>query len=83
MVENKKGEGKITKDMTLGEIITGFPETVEVMLKNGLHCVGCHVAAYETLEQGAKAHDMSDKDIEKMLEEMNDIVKNIKEKGKK
>jgi len=79
------GEKKrmVTKDMTLGEIITEFPETVEVMLRNGLHCVGCHVAAYETLEQGAKAHGMSDKDIEKMLEEMNDIVKNIKEKGKK
>lgn len=82
MVENRKGEGKITKDMTLSEIITEFPETVEVMLKNGLHCVGCHVAAYETLEQGAKAHGMSDKDLEKMLEDMNDIVKNIKEKGK-
>ena len=82
MGENKKGKRMVTRDMTLGEIITEFPEAVEVMLKNGLHCVGCHVAAYETLEQGAKAHGMSDKDIEKMLEEMNDIVKNIKKKGK-
>ena len=79
MAEKKR----ITKGMTLGEIITEYPEAVEIMLKNGLHCVGCHVAAYETLEQGAKAHGMSDKQIEVMLNEMNELVKNIKEKSKK
>ncbi len=81
----KKAErkGKVTKDMTLGEIIKEYPETVEVMLKRGLHCVGCHVAAWETLEQGAKAHGMSEKDIESMLSEMNKLVKNIKKESKK
>lgn len=74
---------KITRGMTLGEIIKEYPETVEVMLKRGLHCVGCHIAAWETLEQGAKAHGMSDKDIESMLKEMNGVVKNIKEESKK
>ena len=83
--ENKteKGSGaKITKDMTLGDIISRYPKTAEIMMKRGLHCVGCHVAAFETLEQGAKAHGMSDKDIETMLKEMNDLVRNIKEEGK-
>lgn len=74
---------KITKGMTLEEIIKEYPETVDVMLKRGLHCVGCHVAAWETLEQGAKAHGMSDKNIESMLKEMNGVVKNIKEESKK
>ncbi len=81
----KKAEkkGKVTKDMTLGDIIKEYPETVEVMLKRGLHCVGCHVAAWETLEQGAKAHGMSEKEIESMLSEMNNLVKNIKKESKK
>lgn len=81
----KKAEkkGKVTKDMTLGDIIKKYPETVEVMLKRGLHCVGCHVAAWETLEQGAKAHGMSEKEIESMLSEMNNLVKNIKKGNKK
>ncbi len=68
--------------MTLGDIISRYPKTAEIMMKRGLHCVGCHVAAFETLEQGAKAHGMSDKDIETMLKEMNDLVRNIKEEGK-
>lgn len=85
MTNDIKGskEGEITKGMTLGEIITKYPEVVDIMMKRGLHCVGCHVAAYETLEQGAKAHGMSDKDVESMINEMNELVKNLKENGKK
>ena len=84
MVKDAKNgkENKITKDMTLGDIISRYPETAGVMMKRGLHCVGCHVAAFETLEQGAKAHGMSDNDIESMLKEMNNLVKNIKEERK-
>ena len=66
---------KITKDMTLGEVITKHPEAARVMLKYGLHCVGCHVAAFETVEQGAKAHDMDKKQTDKMLKEMNEVIK--------
>lgn len=73
----------ITKEMTLGEIVAEYPEAVEVMLRRGLHCVGCQVAAWETLEQGAKAHGMSDREIDSMINEMNRLVKNLKDKSKK
>ena len=66
---------KISKEMTLGEVVQKFPKAVPVMLKYGLHCVGCHVAGFETVEQGAKAHGMAEKDIEKMLAEMNESIK--------
>lgn len=65
---------KISKDMRLGEVVSSFPEAVPVMLNYGLHCVGCHVASFETIEQGSKAHGMSEGEIEKMLEEMNKAV---------
>jgi len=66
--------GKISKEMTLGEVVGTFPDSVPVMLSYGLHCIGCHVAAFETIEQGARAHGMSDKGIEKMLAEMNKAI---------
>ena len=44
---------KITKDMIIGEIIKKYPKSVEIMLEHGIHCIGCHVATWETLEQGA------------------------------
>jgi len=62
---------KITKNMKLGEVISKHPETIEIFMKNGLHCVGCHVAAFETIEEGAKAHGMNDKNIENMIKDIN------------
>lgn len=64
----------ITKTMTLGEVVSKFPKTIPIMLDYGLHCVGCHVAAFETIEQGALAHGMDKKQLEKMLKEMNKVV---------
>ncbi len=64
----------VTKEMTLGEVITKFPQTAEIMLKYGLHCVGCHVATSETIEQGAMAHGMDEAKLEEMLKEMNEVA---------
>ena len=60
---------KISKEMTFGEVIEKFPQTIPIMLKYNLHCVGCHVAGFETLLQGASSHGMSEEDLEKMLSE--------------
>jgi len=65
---------KISKDMALGNVVKRFPQAMPIMLGYGLHCVGCHVAAFETIEQGAKAHGMTEKEIDKMLAEMNKAV---------
>ena len=67
---------KITKDMTLGEAVAKFPEAVPIMLGYGLHCVGCHVAAFETIEQGALAHGMDEGKLKKLLKDMNAAIKN-------
>ncbi|MFH1398853.1 MAG: DUF1858 domain-containing protein [Candidatus Woesearchaeota archaeon] len=66
----------ITKDMNLREVASKHPETLEIMFKYGMHCIGCRVAAFETIEQGAKAHGFDDKQLEKMLKEMNKVLEN-------
>src|SRR3989338_6215172 len=66
---------QITKDMTMGEIIEKFPFASEIMLSYGLHCVGCHVNPYESLENGALGHGMSDEEIASLLNELNDRAK--------
>ncbi len=65
----------ITKEMTMGEIIEKYPFASEVMLSYGLHCVGCHVNPYESLENGALGHGMTNEEIASMLQELNDLVK--------
>lgn len=63
---------KITKTSNLLQLVQEYPHLASVLFeKYGLHCVGCMAAPFETLEQGAKAHGMRDKEIEKMVQELN------------
>lgn len=58
----------ITKKMLIGDIIKKYPASVQIMLEHGLHCVGCHVATWETLEQGSSSHGI---DADKLVKELN------------
>jgi len=69
---------KIDKKMTLGEVIQKYPETAKVMFNYGLHCIGCHVSAFETIEQGALSHGMGKEKLDEMLKEMNKAIGKIK-----
>ena len=72
-------EEKITREMTLGDIVSKYPVAAQVMMDFGLHCIGCHVATWETLEQGAKAHGLSDKQVDEMVEKINLVINKKKE----
>lgn len=69
----------IKKSMRIGEITMKHPKAIPIMLKAGLHCIGCQIAGMETLEQGCLAHGMNEKEIKKLVEEMN---KELKKKEK-
>lgn len=64
----------IKKEMTIGEVVQRFPSTADVFMSYGLHCVGCHVSAFETLEQGAAGHGMDAETIKKMVDEANQVA---------
>jgi len=70
---------KITKNMPLAKVISKYPQTAEIFMKNGLHCIGCGIAAFETIEQGAKAHGIK---TDKLLKELNNSIKNAKTNNK-
>ena len=69
-----KTEQVINKDMTIGDIVEKYPETTDIMMSFGLHCFGCHVNVYETLEQGIVSHGMEDATLQSMLDEINAAV---------
>lgn len=70
---------KITKDMNIGDAVKSNPETAKVFMEHGMHCIGCIASQFETIEQGAKAHGMSDEDIDKMIEKANKSAKSAQE----
>jgi hybrid cluster-associated redox disulfide protein len=58
----------IRKEMTIGEIVRRYPQTLAVFGKYGLTCLECQIADYEALEHGAGVHKV---DVEKLLDELN------------
>ncbi len=65
----------ITKDNTIEEVVNQYPETTMVFMKHGLHCVGCHVSAFESIEEGAMAHGI---DVDALVADLNKVVSSMK-----
>lgn len=61
----------VTKEMSIGEVVQKYPQTIPVFLRHGLMCVGCAVARYENIEQGARAHGI---DVEALIKGLNAVV---------
>ncbi len=62
----------ITKEMTIGEIVRLYPQTLEVFDRFGLDCFECQMAELEKLEHGAGVHKV---DVDLLIEELNRTIK--------
>lgn len=56
--------------MTIGEILKQNPNASTILGRLGLGCVGCSLNTLETLEEGAKAHGLSDEEIGGIVAEL-------------
>ncbi|MCR5175392.1 MAG: DUF1858 domain-containing protein [Anaerovibrio sp.] len=61
----------ITKDMSIMEVVTKYPDTVPVFMESGMGCIGCAAAHYENIEQGAMAHGI---DVDSLIQGLNNVV---------
>jgi hypothetical protein len=62
---------KLTKNSNLGLVSKKCPKAIELLSGYGLSCAGCFMRSYETVETGAKIHGLTDKEIQKMIREIN------------
>lgn len=62
---------KLSKHMTIGELVRSYPQTVEVLMNFGMGCVGCPASQAESLEQAAMVHGF---DVEELMEKLNEVV---------
>lgn len=66
-----KTKTKITKEMKISEILNAKPRAAKILFETGIGCFGCHMAQFETLEQGLKVHGFNNKQIEKFVDKLN------------
>ena len=64
----------ITKDMTIGELVQQYPSVVEILMDEGVHCVGCGAAYLETIEEGLAGHGRSEEEINAIIEKLNQAI---------
>lgn len=62
---------QVTKDMTIGEFVEKFPNVVDVLMAEGVHCVGCGASVFETIEEGLMSHGKSEKDVNEVIKKLN------------
>ena len=52
----------------IGEIVTRYPEAIEILLSIGMHCLGCPASRAESLEDACAVHGMP---VDRVLEAVN------------
>lgn len=61
---------KITKEMTIGEILELRGEEIApILLGMGMHCLGCPSSQMETLEEACAVHGVN---VEEILSQINE-----------
>ena len=59
---------EISKNTTIGELLTVFPEAAPILMEIGMHCLGCPSAQMESLEEAAMVHGI---DADLLVEKIN------------
>jgi hybrid cluster-associated redox disulfide protein len=54
--------------MSIIEVVQKHPETVHVFMRHGLGCIGCALARFENIRQGAEAHGI---DVDALVKDLN------------
>ena len=61
---------EITKDLVIGDLVRTDIRYAQILMMNGMGCVGCPASQSETLEEAAMVHNLN---LEDLLEELNSL----------
>ncbi len=61
----------ITKDTRIIDVLQQNPKTAEIFEELGMGCIGCMGITMETIENGAKMHQIS---LEVLLKALNEVL---------
>ncbi|NOX17281.1 MAG: DUF1858 domain-containing protein [Chlorobi bacterium] len=67
-------ERKITKDIEIEDLIDILPDAVTYLMDEGIRCLRCGEPIWGTLENAAKEKGFSDEDIERFVNELNNML---------
>ena len=61
----------ITKEMSIGQVLSIDMATAPIMMAYGMHCMGCSFSQMESLEMGCAAHGT---DVDELVSKLNEFL---------
>ena len=64
---------KVSKDMLIGQLLQIDPNIAPILMRAGMHCLGCPSSQMESLEEACMVHGI---DCDDLVSKMNEILAN-------
>ena len=61
----------VTKEMQIGQLLKVDPNIAVILMRAGMHCIGCPSSQRESLEEAAMVHGM---DVDILVQQINDFL---------
>ena len=80
MTKQEQIEQYVNRETTIGDVVGKYPQAAQILTDKGLHCVGCSVQYWESIENGFRGHGMPDEMIDETIDELNIFISELKKK---
>ena len=62
---------KVSKDMLIGQLLQIDANIAPILMRAGMHCLGCPSSQMESLEEAAMVHRL---DVDVLVNQINDFL---------
>ena len=62
---------KVSKDMLIGQLLQIDANIAPILMRAGMHCLGCPSSPMESLEEAAMVHGL---DVDVLVNQINDFL---------
>lgn len=62
---------KVSKDMLIGQLLQIDANIAPILMRAGMHCLGCPSSQMESLEEAAMVHGL---DVDVLVNQFNDFL---------
>ena len=62
---------KVSKDMLIGQLLQIDANIAPILMRAGMHCLGCPSSQMESLEEAAMGHGL---DVDVLVNQINDFL---------
>lgn len=67
----------LSKDMTIRDVVTYYPDAEAILQEYGMHCVSCAMGGLETMKEAGEMHGYAPEDIDALLDDLHEMISKL------